>query len=75
LDFVKNRPRTMKIGVVAFGEGGLVVQPPNRRRRSLGGHYQPSDPSERHFLGGRHHGRSDRYFRLGRRRSNRRRYD
>lgn len=28
LDFVKNRPRTMKIGVVAFGEGGLVVQPP-----------------------------------------------
>ena len=28
LDFVERRPRHIRIGVVAFGEGGLVVQPP-----------------------------------------------
>ena len=28
LDFVERRPRNMKVGVVAFGEGGLIVQPP-----------------------------------------------
>lgn len=34
-DFVERRPRNVKIGVVAFGEGGLVVQPPTDDQEAL----------------------------------------
>ena len=34
--FVERRPSTVKIGVVAFGEGGLVVQPPTDDGHAIG---------------------------------------
>jgi Ca-activated chloride channel family protein len=33
--FVENQPRTIQIGVVAFGDGGVVVQPPTDDRTAV----------------------------------------
>ncbi len=33
--FVENQPSTIQIGVVAFGNGGLVVQPPTNNQADI----------------------------------------
>jgi Ca-activated chloride channel homolog len=50
-NFVENQPGTVQIGVVAFSNGGLVVQPPTNDQTGRVGDYRQAHTAGGNFLG------------------------